>query len=427
MADDKKINSNEDNHETFSFVKEKIKKQPFYQTRRFRQLCYWLFVAALCGTVAGFVFVKVQPFMERAFGKGEKTEITIPRDNDEPDEAVQEPAADPVIITETQELELSDYQKLYTKLKAVAGEVSKSLVTVTAASSDTDWFNETYESRREISGLLVGNNGVELLVLTPYEPVKDASQLQVTFVNGNSQEAVLKNYDRVTDMAIVSVNLAAVDEGTMEAVKIAALGSSRNVKAGDSVIAVGSPAGFAGSLKFGNLVAPGHKTSVIDGEYRLLITDMERSDGGTGVLVNLDGQVIGLIEDTYLHASNERSLTAYAISDMKAVIEHLSNSQDLVYIGIKGSQVTAEIAESQGIPTGVYVSDVEPDSPALNGGLQAGDVIIEISGKAVTSVTEIQEMLLKFSKDQVIRVKVMRQGKEEYKEITCSVKLDVLK
>lgn len=421
MAEERKSNDEE-----FSFVKEKIKKQPFYQTRRFRQLCYWLLVAALCGAVACFVFVKLQPFMERALGKEEKTEITIPRD-DEPDEVNQEPIGETVVITEPQELELADYQKLYTKLKAVAGEVNKSLVTVTAASSDTDWFNETYESRREISGLLVGNNGVELLILMPYEPVKDASKLQVTFVDGKSQDAVLKNYDRVTDMAIVSVNLAAVDEGTMEVVKIADLGSSKSVKAGDSVIAVGSPAGFAGSLKFGNLVAPGHKTSAIDGEYRLLITDMERSDGGTGVLVNLDGQVIGLIEDTYLHASNERALTAYAISDMKAVIEHLSNSQDLVYMGIKGSQVTTEIAESQGIPTGVYVSNVEPDSPALNGGLQAGDVIIEISGKAVASVTEIQEMLLKFSKDQVIQVKVMRQGKEEYKEIACSVKLDVLK
>ncbi len=421
------LKTEDSNNEEFSFIKEKIKKQPFYQTRRFRQLCYWLLVAVLCGVVASFVFVKVQPFMEQTFGQDEKNEMTIPRDNDEPDEVAQEPAADPVIITEPQELELSDYQKLYTKLKAVAGEVNKSLVTVMAASSDTDWFNEIYESRREISGLLVGNNGVELLVLIPYEPVKDASLLQVTFVDGTSQEAVLKNYDRVTDLAIVSVNLAAVDDSTMEAVKIADLGSSRNLKAGDNVIAVGSPAGFAGSLKLGNLVAPGHKTSVIDGEYRLLITDMERSDGGTGVLVNLDGQVIGLIEDTYLHASNERAMTAYAISDMKAVIEHLSNSQDLVYMGIKGSQVTAEIAEIQGIPMGVYVSNVEPDSPALNGGLQAGDVITEISGKTVAGVTEIQEMLLKFSKDQVIRVKVMRQGKEEYKEITCSVKLDVLK
>ena len=187
MAEERKSNDEE-----FSFVKEKIKKQPFYQTRRFRQLCYWLLVAALCGAVACFVFVKLQPFMERALGKEEKTEITIPRD-DEPDEVTQEPIGETVVITEPQELELADYQKLYTKLKAVAGEVNKSLVTVTAASSDTDWFNETYESRREISGLLVGNNGVELLILTPYEPVKDASKLQVTFVDGKSQDAVLKN------------------------------------------------------------------------------------------------------------------------------------------------------------------------------------------------------------------------------------------
>lgn len=420
MEEDKKPNENE-----FSFVKERIKKQPFYQTKRFRKLCGWVAAAALCGAVASFVFVKLTPFMEQYFGQDEKTEITIPRDEEAEGENEEVPA-DPIIITETQELELSDYQKLYTKLKSVAAEAEKSLVTVTASSSDTDWFNESYESRREISGLLVGNNGVELLILTPYQPVKEASGLEVTFADGKSQEAVLKNYDRITNLAIVSVSLAALQEGTIEAVKIAELGSSRSLKAGDNVIAVGSPAGFAGSLKFGNLLAPGHKTSVIDAEYRLLLTDMDRSEGGTGVLLNLDGQVIGLIEDTYLHASNEQALTAYAISDMKAVVEHLSNSQDLVYMGIKGSQVTGDIAENLGIPTGVYISEVEPDSPALNGGLQAGDVITEISGKAVSGMTEIQEMLLKFSRDQVIRVKVMRQGKEEYKEITCSVKLDVL-
>jgi len=423
MAEDRRSNNEE-----FSFIKEKIKKQPFYQNRKFRRLCWWLLVSALCGAMACFVFVKLEPWMEQKFGKEEKTEITIPRDNEEADEPVQTPSQEQsVIITEAQELELTDYQKLYGKLRAVAAEAGKSLVTVTAASSDTDWFNETYESQWEICGVLVGNNGVELLVLTPYEPVKDASYLQVAFTDGKSQEAVLKNYDKITNMAVLSVSLASLEEGTAEAIKIADLGSSKSLKAGDSVIAVGSPAGFSGSLKFGNLVASGHKTSVVDGEYRLLITDMERSEEGTGVLVNLDGQVVGLIENTYLHASNERALTAYAISDMKAVIEHLSNSQDLVYMGIRGIRVTAEIAENQGIPMGVYVSDVEADSPALNGGLQAGDVITEINGKAVNSVTEMQEMLLKFSKDQVIQIKVMRKGKEEYKEITCSVKLDVLK
>ena len=111
---------------------------------------------------------------------------------------------------------------------------------------------------------------------------------------------------------------------------------------------------------------------------------------------------------------------------MKTVIEHLSNSQDIVYMGIHGTQVTEEISEKQEIPTGVYVSGVEAESPALNGGIQPGDIITEINGQAALSLTEIQEMLLKFSKEQVIQVKIMRQGREGYKEIMCSVKLDVL-
>ena len=116
----------------------------------------------------------------------------------------------------------------------------------------------------------------------------------------------------------------------------------------------------------------------------------------------------------------------YAISDMKEVIEHLSNSQDLVYMGIRGTDVTEEIAEAQNIPAGVYVAGMEPDSPAMNSGIQAGDIITEINSKEIKSVSEIQEMLLKFSRDQVIRVVVMRQGREGYKEIECSVTLDVM-
>ena len=108
---------------------------------------------------------------------------------------------------------------------------------------------------------------------------------------------------------------------------------------------------------------------------------------------------------------------------MKDVIEHLSNSQDLVYIGITGADVTQERAEAQSLPVGVYITGVEMNSPAMDAGIQQGDVITEISGQTIRSVSEIQEMLLKFSRDQVIQVRVMRLGKEGYKEIPCSVTL----
>lgn len=424
MAEEKRREEQE-----FSFVKEKIKKQPFYQNKTLRRAALQLIFSVVCGAVACFVFVIVHPWMERTFGEQEMTEITIPQEEEE--ETVTEPQEEteeeePVVITEPRELEVEDYADLYTKLKEVADTAGKSLVTVTASSSGTDWFNETYESRRELSGLLVGNNGVELLILAPYSQVEGADTLQAAFADGSTLAAVLKNYDSVTDLAVLSVNLADVEEDTLESIRMAELGSSKSLKAGEPVIAVGSPAGIAGSVKYGNLVASGYKVSVIDGEYNLLITDMERSEKGSGVLLNLSGQVIGLLEDSYLNSSNKGALTAYAISDMKDIIEHLSNSQDLVYMGIHGTDVTEEISEAQGIPAGVYVTGMEADSPAMNSGIQAGDIITEINGKTITSLSQIREMLLKFSREQVIQVVVMRQGKDGYKEIECSVTLNVL-
>ena len=424
MAEEKRREEQE-----FSFVKEKIKKQPFYQNKTLRRAALQLIFSVVCGAVACFVFVIVHPWMERTFGEQEMTEITIPQEEEE--ETVTEPQEEtedeePVVITEPRELEVEDYADLYTKLKEVADTAGKSLVTVTASSSGTDWFNETYESRRELSGLLVGNNGVELLILASYSQVEGADTLQAAFADGSTLAAVLENYDSVTDLAVLSVNLADVEEDTLESIRMAELGSSKSLKAGEPVIAVGSPAGIAGSVKYGNLVASGYKVSVIDGEYNLLITDMERSEKGSGVLLNLSGQVIGLLEDSYLNSSNEGALTAYAISDMKDIIEHLSNSQDLVYMGIHGTDVTEEISEAQGIPAGVYVTGMEADSPAMNSGIQAGDIITEINGKTITSLSQIREMLLKFSREQVIQVVVMRQGKDGYKEIECSVTLNVL-
>lgn len=413
--------------EEFSFVKEKIKRQRFYQNRTFRKVVFHLVLAVACGVVACFAFVVSYPFMEERFHEEERTEISFPREEEEP-VVPQEPEVpqEPIVITETRELELEDYKKLYAKLKGVADECTKSLVTVTATGSDTDWFNETYESREQASGLLVGNNGVELLVLTMYSRVSSADQLQVTLVSHDSVDAVLKNYDTVTDLAVLSVNLADVPESAMEQIQMANLGSSRNMRAGDLVIAVGSPAGISGSVLYGNLVSSSYPVSVIDGEYELLLTDMWKASESSGVLVNPEGQIVGLIEQEYRGPGGKDSLTAYGISGVKDVIEHLSNSQDLVYIGIMGTDVTEEIAEEQSIPTGVYVTGVEMNSPAMDAGIQQGDVITEISGQAITSISEIQEMLLKFSREQVIQVSVMRLGKEGYKDIPCSVTLNRL-
>ena len=435
-----------------SFVREKIKKQPFYKRRYVRRLCRQLLVAVLCGAVACFVFVKLYPWMDDTFGREEPSEITIPDDEEMPEEEdasdtdggeeepeaveeeeVQEPESteeeEAVEEEETEPLEFTseEYGNLYDSLDDVVDAASYCLVTVTASESGTDWFSAAYGDVQEISGILAGNNGVELLILVPYSSVSGMSELSAEFVDGSEHEAVLKTYDMISDLAILSVNLSDVTSDTLSVIQMAELGSSRYLKAGEPVIAVGSPAGTAGSVKYGNLVADSSTISVIDGEYSLLITDITASDNASGVLLNMDGQVIGLIEDGYLDSNNTGVLTAYGISHMKGIIENLSNSQDVVYLGITGSQVTQAVSESEGIPTGVYVSSVESDSPALAAGIQAGDIITEINGNTISSLSDIREFLLLYSNGQVIQVNVMRLGKEEYKEIGCKVTLSVLR
>ncbi len=419
MAEDKRPEGQE-----FSFVKEKIKHQPIYQRKPFRKAVLQIAMSVFCGLIACFVFVKVYPWMEETFGEEEKAEITIPKEEEEipvPEQPVTPPET--IVVPQPQELEIKDYKALYKKLKNVAAEAQRSMVKVTAASSGTDWFNETYENRDQFSGILVGNNGVELLVLVSYSGIEKADSLQVTFADNITRNASLKKYDRVTDLAVISVNLAEVSETTLEYIRMANLGSSRAMSSGEPIIAVGSPAGVAGSVLYGNLAVANYKTSVVDGEYTFLITDISSGSNTSGVLLNLDGQIVGLIENKYLNPNNRSVLTAYGISDVKSVIEHLSNNKDLVYLGVTGIGVTADVAAEYKLPIGVYVTGVEMGSPAMEAGIQPGDIVKQISGQQITAVSELQSLLLKFSRDQVIEVVVMRQGKEGYQEISCSIAL----
>ena len=437
MAEEKKTGQDD-----FQFVQEKIKRPLLRQNRTLRKIALTVVLAVLFGVIACITFVLAYPWVQERFGEDPVREINIPKDEDPTEETqepetpaeptappVQEPAApqEPIVITETIELELEDYTRLMGKMRSLSQETMKCMVTVTAGSSDMDWFNETYESERKVSGLIVDDNGVEELILTTYSDISGADQLRVTFADSTVAEAALKKYDPGTNLAILSVNLGELEESTLNQIQTVTWGNSRTLRPGEPVIALGSPAGIPGSVLFGNLTAVSYHASAVDGEYQLLLVDQLRSTHSNGVLINLKGEVVGWLQDTYLHSYNPEALTAYGISDLKGVIEHLSNNQDIVYLGIRGADVTPEVQEELGLPQGVYITGVEMDSPAMTAGIQSGDVIVDMSGQEVESLSQMQELLLNFSEDQIITVKVMRQGKEEMKEIVCSVGLSALK
>lgn len=414
----------------FSFLNEKIKNKPFYKRKWVKITAAVVGAAVLFGVISGMVFMKMCSWMEKQQKEQAIQDIEIPEDTQEDlqnpeltEPAPSEPLTEPVVIE--QELTLEDYGQLFEEFQDLAEEVRKGIVMVTALHSDIDWFQEDYQSRGQTSGMIIGDNGVELLILTQYDVVKQCDGIRVTFVDDTDVSAVLKKYDITTGFAVLSVNLSDISEKTNEEITKAVLGNSVRLEAGTPVMAVGLADGSEEFMKLGALTVADHSQSMIDAEYTMLITDMVKNVGTNGVLVNLKGEVIGVIREPDSTSPTQNVLFAYGISDIKNLIEHLSNNQDITYFGIKGIAVTEE-AKKTGVPEGIYVTEVQMDSPAMLGGIQSGDVISSINGQEVSSMKEFSKVLQRLSNKQNISLEGQRITKDGYKKISYQTSLSVL-
>ena len=458
----------------FSFINEQIKEKPLNKKRLVKKALFTVALAVIFGAVAALVFSLLQPEFSNWFYPEEKSVVTIPKDdvteteetgqddtqesteqkdtenngqqgeNKEPEngqqeteeagnsqqEQTDEPETEhntgDISNNEMQELELSDFQKLQNKLYAVGKEANKFIVTVTGVKSDTDWFNNPYESKGQASGIIVAENSRELLVLTERKAIADAQEIYVTFINDVSVKAEMKKYDGNTGIAVLSVKTSELTESTKNAITVAVLGNSLTVTQGTIAIAIGSPLGTNYSILTGNITSTTNSISTIDHNYSVFTTDIVGSSNGSGALVNVDGEIIGIVMQGYSSAGDENTLTAISISELKALIEMLSNGQDIPYIGLEVTTVTAAIEREYEIPKGAYIKDVCMDSPAMAAGLQNGDVITEIDGDEILTAENYEKKLLSLKPEDTVEVKIERQGPEGYTEITCTVEVSVL-
>lgn len=429
------------NEEEFSFIKEKIKDKPLNKKRLALYAALCVMMAIIFGMLASVTFVLTRPYFEDRFAKDkEPDKVSIPKDetsfhetesamaqtpSDTPTQEQPQTVENPVVIQEI-ELELEDVERLYKKLNDVAKEADKYVVTVTGVTSDVDWFNDTLENKGQAAGIIVANNGQELLMITKLDVVENVEQIRVTFCDGCTLEATAGKYDSNSKLAVVSVPLNQVEESTMNAISIASLGNSYASHNGDAVIALGSPLGYSNSVTYGMLTSTSKSVTTVDANYRILTTDAVGSLNASGVIINLDGEVIGIIAPEYNQDNSMGVITALAISDLKAGIEKLSSHKDVVNFGVKGSDVTLDIAEQQNLPVGVYVIETVMDSPAMNGGIQNGDVITKLGDTEIKTVRDLQNELNKCQPNQVISVVAKRQGMDEYKDINFVVTLGIM-
>ena len=416
------------------FINEKIKEKPVNKKRLLMQAGFIALMAVVFGIIASLVFAYFQPKFESLFYPEEEPVVTIPQDSvaeteqtEETETSEETEASEEPPVQQPEELEIADVQNVQNKLYAVGREANRFVVTVTGVKSDTDWFNNSYESRGQASGIIIADNGQELLILTERKVISDAQEVYVTFINDVTVEASMKHYDGNTGIAVLSVPKEQVDTDTMNAISVAKLGNSLTTMQGTMVIAVGSPLGTNYSILTGNITSTNNVISTIDNNYTVFTTDIVGSSSGSGVIINVNGEVIGLVMQDYGNEEDQTTLTAISISELKQLIEKLSNNQDIPYIGLGLTTVSAATAKEYDIPKGAYIKEVKMDSPALAAGLQSGDVITEMGGEVVYTVDSYESKLLALEPGDEVEIVVQRQGAEKYEEITCTVQVGVLK
>ena len=317
----------------------------------------------------------------------------------------------------------------------VAKNAMPSIVSITNMSVQEvqNFFGGTQKQKSESagSGIIVGQNDSELLIVTNNHVVEGSSTLTVTFIDEESVEADIKGTDSDKDLAVVAVPLSKIKDSTMNKIAVATLGDSDKTQVGDQVIAIGNALGYGQSVTTGIVSAKDRTMDSYDG--KLLQTDAAINPGNSGgALVNANGEVIGINSAKIATETVEGIGYAIPVSDVSDLITNLMNQKTKTkvaesergYIGIKGVDVTSDSAQMYNMPTGVYVSEVISGGGAEKAGITKGAVITGIEGTTVDGMDALQEQLQYYKAGEKVKITVQTQSKNgEYEKKDVEVKL----
>ena len=293
--------------------------------------------------------------------------------------------------------------------------------------------NNQYEEQTGAgSGIIIGQNDTELLVVTNNHVVEGADSLQVQFIDGETVDAAIKGTDSEKDLAVVAVKLSDIKKSTLEQIKVATLGDSDELEVGEGTIAIGNALGYGQSVTTGVVSALNREVQYENRTMKLIQTNAAINPGNSGgALLNSKGEVIGINAAKYSSSSVEGMGFAIPVSSVKDVIENLMNKETLTkvdsdkkgYLNIYGRDVTSTLSETYSVPTGVYVIEVMEGGAADKAGIEKSNVITKINGDSVSSMEDLQRKLEYYEKGTEVTLTIQYAKGNEYKEKEVKVTL----
>lgn len=431
--------------ESYSFINETIKERPVNKKKLFRKTMITIFSAVIFGGIACLTFLLMEPIVSNWLSPEEITKVEFPEEEDEtaPEELLTEENVAEEIAAAGQEqinqqikqeasdgqLALRTYQAIYDELYSISKEAEKSIVTVTGVSRETDWFQNQVENINETSGVIVAKNEMQLYILADSNGLADAETYTIAFQTGKKVEAEMKKSDLETGLAIFTVSADSFTGEEWNGISVVELGNSNSPSiVGRPVVAVGSPLGQSGSICYGIVTSNQKSVTYADYEYSVLTTDMTGSEkNASGIIINTSGKMLGIITKESAASASGALLAGFGISDIKGLIEQLSNGDKRLYLGIHGAEVTDEIHTELGIPYGVYVTEVDSGSPAMTSGVSNGDVIVKLADMDIQSRSDYENAMKTMRPELTVAITVKRYNGERYIDIEGEIKPEELR
>lgn len=386
--------------------------------RKVKKVVGGLCFAAAFGVVAGSAFQAVNLVGNKIFGT-EQTK-SAPADK----------KVSSTTLTRTSNTVTSD-------VAGVVENVMPSVVSITNMSIQQvqSFFGGTSSQQVQSSGsgIIIGQNESELLILTNNHVVEGSTTLTTSFIDEESAEAKIKGTDPANDLAVISVPLDNVKAETMSAIKVATLGDSKKLQVGEPAIAIGNALGYGQSVTTGIISALDRKIQMDGFDASLIQTDAAINPGNSGgALVNANGEVVGINTVKVNNSAVEGMGYAIPISDASDTITALMNKEtrNLVaeaergFLGIEGTNVEADSSQLFGIPQGVYIREVIKKTGADEAGLIRGMVITKLDGTTVDGMQTLQSELSYYKKGETVTLTVeMPDENGGYKEKNIDVTL----
>lgn len=394
----------------------------------FKKLAKLVASAMVFGLVAGGTMVGVNAakdyFFPSNIAKIETTDSTT-QEEKKTTESSQDSSQDTATSTATATSSMTT-----TDVSSVVQNVMPSVVSITCTVQQTNYFYGTTEAQGAGSGFIISKDNDNLYIATNNHVVSGATSLTVGFADGKTAAAQIVGTDSDADLAVISVKSEDISKETANAIKVAVLGNSDDLKVGQPVIAIGNALGYGQSVTTGVLSAKDREVSFTDGTMVLLQTDAAINPGNSGgVLINQNGQVIGInnakLADTFVEGMGY----AIPITTAKEILTDLMNSttideKDASFLGVVGKTIDSTYSNTLGMPVGIYVTQVVEGSPAEKAGINAGDIITEFNGSSVSTMEGLKSKLARKAAGTKVKLTVKRSNQNgEYQEQEIEVTL----